>query len=65
MKTINLDDYYSVKEVAEILKVTTARVSQLMTGKILRGIRVGNSWLVEKESVSEYTKALKVIRPNL
>lgn len=64
MKTINLNNYCSTKEVAERLKVTTARVSQLMTGGILKGTRIGNAWLVEKSSVANYVKALKVIRPN-
>ncbi len=49
-----IEDYISTKEAAQIAKVTTGRIRQLLAKGELRGKRIGRDWIVERHSVKEF-----------
>ena len=49
-----LQDYWTVKEAAELVGVSPSRIRQLLRSKQLSGIRItGRAWLVEKNSLTK------------
>lgn len=55
MKTLDLKDLMTIKDVATILNVTVQRIHQMIAeGKIKGGKLAPGLWVVDKDSVNEY-----------
>lgn len=52
--TDGVDFYYTPKEVATILRVSTYVVYHLLTTEVLRGFRVNRQWRIPKASVQKF-----------
>ena len=68
MDEMNLNEinYYTIKEVAEILKLSAARVRKLaQEGRITGAIQIGRMWLIVKheDRPIEITNKMKGPRP--
>ena len=44
----------STKEAAEILKLTSGRIRQLLLAGALRGRRVGRTWVIDVRDLAHY-----------
>lgn len=63
MEEINLNDYYTPAEVAEVLSVTSARIVQIIAEGRLKGRKISNKfWLIEKKSADDYIEAVTKVR---
>lgn len=54
-------EFFTVEEVAKILKVSTRTVIQLIYDKKIRASKVGNLWRVEKVDLETYLKGTENI----
>lgn len=49
-------NYYTVKEVAEILKVVEETVRKKLRSGEIKGIRPGLCWMIPEKSIQKYLK---------
>jgi excisionase family DNA binding protein len=49
-------EFYTVKELAQILKISTRTVIKLIEEKKIRASKVGREWRVQREYLDEYLK---------
>jgi excisionase family DNA binding protein len=54
-----MSEYITTEEAASILKLTSSRVRQLVRSEILRAVKFGRDWQVERQSVEEYARRRK------
>jgi excisionase family DNA binding protein len=51
--------FYTVKELAEILKLSTEQIRRKLRNKEIPGVKIGNEWRVLKKDFEKWIKERK------
>ena len=58
------EDIYTIKEVAEYLKITEKTAYRLAAEKKIPGFKVGGSWRFRRDEIDKFTRGkLKQVQP--
>jgi len=56
---------YTIKEVADLLHITTRTTQQYITDKRLPAVKIGGRWLITEENIKSYVNATSNFKSNI